>query len=164
MQKAQHNSQSDVQASIEKFVISELTREGYEFDIHPLEKPNFQLDIYAQYNGTTVIGEIYAGIDKLQPAQKKKVIADCFKLVYVEKYLSEKNPLKEIQKLMVFIDEIICNKFTKNEYRADSWVKDSLNLFYIKMKVIKISDLQKANLREAKKRQQIGMTIPTPKK
>lgn len=136
MQKIQHNSQSDVQTSIEGFVISELTKKGYEFDINPLEKPNFKLDIYAQLNGNIVIGEIYAGIDKLQPAQKNKVIADCFKLVSVEKYLIQKNPLKKIQKLMIFVDKIIHKKFNKNEYKADSWVKDSLILFEIEMRTI----------------------------
>ncbi len=142
--KETHLSDSLVQREIEKKVVSKLeiiysckfskTRENskFEFDFLNEEKK--------------IIGEIYAGIDKLSPAQKKKVITDCFKLIAAEKKFDEK-----WNKYIVFIDEKI-----KAAFEGNSWISEAIEEFGIELKIIDLSPEDESKLREAKKKQQLG--------
>ncbi|HEY0046915.1 MAG TPA: hypothetical protein VGB44_09430 [Flavobacterium sp.] len=76
------------------------------------------------------MGEIYSGVDKINAGSRKKVIADCFKLLYAEKLLRTK-----CDKRLVFIDEKIMKVFT-----GDSWVSKAISAFGIETSVYPISD------------------------
>jgi hypothetical protein len=159
MIQSQHLSSSLVQREIEIIIISEMKRDGYIFPENDVLKSNYKLDIHCEYQGNIVIGEIYAGIDTLKAAQKKKVLTDCFKLLFVEKILTEKDSSKKIQKLIIFIDDKIKNKFIDLNSKNDSWVKDAIKTFGIDLKTVNISAEAKEDIRQAKIKQQLGMEI-----
>lgn len=159
-----HNSDSTTQTKVEKTVKAMLTKEGYIFYENLTEKLNYKLDLYGEIEGEIVIGEIYAGIDKILPAQKKKVVNDCFKLVYIEKVLKKDNPLLKIHKIIVFVDDKIKNSFLSSSDKSNSWVKDAIKEFSIDLIKIELNENQIDELRLAKARQKIGMTISNSKK
>ena len=162
-----HNSDSEVQRSIEQIVINKLSK--YNIQKNPEENPNYQLDLYGNLDGEIVIGEIYAGVDKLNSAQKKKIITDCFKLIYIEKYLSEKSykdikPKVKFKKIMVFVDDKIKDIFTTEQDKSNSWIKDALKMFEVDLIKIDLSEAYINLLRDAKLKQRNGMTTFSTKK
>lgn len=159
-----HLSSSEEQTRIESIVISKLIENGYDFSEKQDGNPNYKLDVFCQFEGKLVIGEIYAGIDKLQPAQKKKIVTDFFKLVYVEKLLKEQGSKMEIRKVMFFVDEKLENKFINDKDNSNSWVKDAIKSFGIELITETILEKDKDKLRKAKKGQGEGMKLTNPKK
>lgn len=148
----QHGADSNVQLEIEKNVIEELSKKWKGLKTGSIEvetenkkiKSDFKLDFYLLGEKENVIGEIYAGIDKLNPGQKKKIITDCFKMVYAEQFLG-----KPCEKWLVFVDNKI-----ENAFKTESWIAKAIKLFDIKTYVFKLSNDEENKLRKAKELQQ----------
>jgi hypothetical protein len=137
-----HNADSGTQRKIEKIVVEKLEVEhGCSFS-KTAPNSNFEFDFYNA--DKHIIGEIYAGIDNLSCGSKRKVIADCFKLVAAEKIFGGK-----WCKQIVFVDNNIQKKF-----EGESWINEAIQLFGIKLKTIEIGENDLENLRETKIRQQ----------
>lgn len=142
--KKEHPSNSYVQIEIEKSVVTRL-EEKYKCNFQKkTENLKFEFDFYNE--DERIIGEVYSGIDKLSPASKKKVIADCFKLITAEQMLGGK-----WKKQIVFVDESI-----KKKFEGKSWIAEAIKLFEIELKVIEISEQDKNKLQKVKEKQQIG--------
>jgi len=112
-----------------KIVINEV---GFEFDFFSEDKK--------------IIGEIYAGIDNISPGPIKKVITDCFKMVYAEQLLGF-----SCNKYLVFIDDKIAKKF-----KGNSWASHAIQHFGIEIIVRNINEEDLKLLREERKVQQIS--------
>jgi hypothetical protein len=144
--KKQIGADSSTQREIEKLIIEKITTEGnftsekgtvikgvkFEFDFYNAEKK--------------IIGEIYAGIGKISAGSRKKVITDCFKMVFAEELLGY-----ECDKRLVFIDEKI-----EKAFKGDSWAAEAIRKYKIETKVIIISEENMNELKAAKKLQQIS--------
>ncbi len=144
-------SSSEVQEEVEKNVILKLKEKGYNF--LETEKSNYKLDVYCEFEGKTIIGEIYAGINTINTGSRRKIIMDCFKLVFIENQLK-----KKCEKIIFFVDDSIKKRFEYNDNdKRNSWVKDAIKEFGISLKVIDISEEDKQKLRKAKENQKIGM-------
>lgn len=144
MRKVEHLSDSSVQGKIEIKIVKKLEKDHGCIFSKIRENSRFEFDFFNDEK--KIIGEIYAGIDKLNPAQKKKVITDCFKLVCAEKKFGG-----EWNKYIVFVDEKI-----KNAFIGDSWISEAIKLFEIKLITVDLLPKELDELRLAKKRQQIG--------
>ncbi|WP_418262227.1 hypothetical protein [Flavobacterium faecale] len=140
-----HPSDSAKQREIELFIVNEIAKKEnliFEEKKTIIEEVAFEFDFY--HKEKKIIGEIYAGIEKISAGSRKKVITDCFKLVYAEKLLGY--PCK---KRLVFIDENIKKVFT-----GKSWVANAIKEFGIIIDVIPISQEIMNELIEIKKIQQ----------
>jgi hypothetical protein len=139
-----HPSNSEAQQEIEKKVVEKLTNEYKCTFTRKTENTNFEFDFFNKEK--RIIGEVYAGIDKIKTGSRRKVIADCFKLAAAEKILEG-----EWNKKIVFVDITI-----KEIFEGNSWIKEAINIFNIELMVIDISLEDKDALRTAKKKQQTG--------
>ena len=140
----QHGADSSTQREIEKLIIEKITTEG-NFTSQKttiIEGVKFEFDFYNKEK--KIIGEIYAGIDKINPAQKKKIITDCFKMVFAEELLGYK-----CDKRLIFIDENV-----KKTFIGDSWISKAILKYEIDSKVIEIPEEDMKKLRITKELQQ----------
>ena len=137
---------SSCQREIEKIIVDKIALEkGIEFIKKvTIKSVNFEFDFYNEKE--KIIGEIYAGIDKINPGSRKKVITDCFKMVYAEKLLGY-----PCEKRLIFIDEKIKKVFTR-----DSWIANAIMHYEIKPEVIEIPIVEMNKLRVTKKLQQLS--------
>ena len=100
-----HPSKSDIQIEIELKIIEKIAKD---FQCENIKKPvklkgaecEFEFDLFNE--DKKLICEVYAGIDNLNPGSRKKIIADCLKMIYAESILGIR-----CQKILVFIDENI---------------------------------------------------------
>ena len=136
---------SSCQREIEKLIVDKIALEENKEFIKEVEikSVNFEFDFYNEKE--KIIGEIYAGIDKINPGSRKKVITDCFKMVYAEKLLGY-----PCEKRLIFIDEKIKKVFT-----GDSWIANAIIAYKIDVKVIEIPIVEMNKLRVTKKLQQL---------
>ncbi len=145
-----HPSDSKVQREIEKKIVQLISKElNIVFNenerVTTIEGVKFEFDFYHQEK--KIIGEIYLGIDKkITAGPRKKVIADCFKLVYADKLLGN-----QCTKMLVFVDEN-----TKENFERNSWIAKAIKEYEIKIRVEKIEPSDMDELRDAKRQQQIG--------
>lgn len=147
-----HFSDSTPQREVEKNVLEILQdKYGCEFQ-NKIEGLPFQPDFFNKEK--RIVGEIYAGIDKLNSAQKNKIMADCFKLISIEKILGG-----EWKKYIIVVDNKI-----EESLKRDGWRKKAMEEVGITLQLEKISEKDEKKLREAKKRQQQGMKISKAKK
>ena len=147
-----HLSDSTPQREVEKNVVESLqAKYDCEFQ-NKIEGFPFQPDFFNKEK--RIVGEIYAGTDKLNSAQKNKIMADCFKLISIEKSLGG-----EWQKYIVVIDNKI-----EESLKRDGWRKKAMEEANITLRLEKISEEDENKLREAKKRQQQGMKFSKNKK
>ncbi len=142
--KEKHFSDSSVHIEIEKKVITELEKVHNCKFSKKRENSKFQFDFFNEEK--KIIGEVYAGIEKLSAGSKRKVITDCFKLIVAEKKFGGK-----WKKYLVFIDQKI-----KDSFEGDSWISEAIIEFGIELRKIDLTIEDENNLREAKKRQQLG--------
>lgn len=147
----EHISDSLVQRDIEKIIVEKLAISHNCTFSRKRDGSKFEFDFFNEEK--KIIGEIYAGIDKISPGSKKKVITDCFKLVAAEKKFGG-----EWNKYIVFVDEKI-----KKSFEGESWIKESIKLFGIELETEPLSNEDENKLREAKKRQQQGNQIKVVK-
>lgn len=151
MGKPEHPSNSRVQLEIEKEVVAILSkRDKIDFQTGQIplgiENVNFNFDFHFFSEDLNIIGEIYAGIEKISAGSRKKVITDCFKMVFAEELLGYK-----CDKRLIFIDEDVKKTFT-----GDSWAAKAIEKYKIKPEVIKISEEDLKKLIATKKLQQIS--------
>lgn len=142
-----NGADSRCQREIEKIIVDKIAlEENKEFTKKAtIESVNFEFDFYYGKGKKIIIGEIYAGIDKINAGSRKKVITDCFKMVYAEKLLGY-----PCEKRLIFIDEKI-----KKVFIGDSWIAKAINAYKIDVKVIEISIEEMNKLRVTKKLQQL---------
>ena len=144
-------SSSEVQEEVEKNVISKLKKKGYNF--LETEKSNYKLDVYCEFEGNIIIGEIYAGIRKINTGSRRKILMDCLKLIFIENQLN-----KKCKKIIFFVDDSVKKRFEYNDNdKRNSWVKDAIEKFEIKLETIDISEEDRQKLLKAKDNQRIGM-------
>lgn len=140
--KEEHLSSSQTQRDIEELIVKDLVlRHGCVFG---KKFKGFEFDFFNEKEN--IIGEVYCGIDSISAGSKKKVIADCFKLVAAEKSFDG-----VWKKYIVFVDPKI-----KACFEGNSWVSKAIDAFGIKLETVDLSEEILLKLREAKKRQQIG--------
>ena len=148
-----HQSDSTAQRDNERIIIQKLTDfHGCEL-LNKIEGYSFQPDFFNKER--RIVGEIYCGIEKLKSAQKHKIMADCFKLVAIEKVLGGK-----WEKYIIVVDE----KIKKSLEGEKSWSKLAMDELGITLKLLLPNDKELIDLQKAKERQQIGMTISASKK
>ncbi len=142
-----HLSDSTPRIEVEKNIVESLqVKYGCEFQ-NKIEGLSFQPDFFNKEK--MIIGEIYSGIDKLNSAQKNKIMADCFKLISIEKSLGG-----DWNKYIVVIDNKI-----EESLKGDGWRKKAMEEAKITLLLEKISEEDRKKLEETKKRQQQGMKI-----
>jgi hypothetical protein len=142
--KKQIGADSSTQREIEKLIIEKITTEENFISQKAtiIKDVKFEFDFYN--NEKKIIGEIYAGIDKISPGQRKKIITDCFKMVYAERLLD-----CDCVKMLIFIDENI-----EKAFKGSSWASKAIEEYKIKTRVIKISEGDMKILRTTKELQQ----------
>lgn len=139
-----HPSNSKAQREIEEMIVQSISKKEKCTFIKKvkIKDVKFEFDFYNEEK--KIIGEVYAGIDNISPGSIKKVIADCFKLVYAEKLLGY-----ECNKKLVFIDEKIKGKFAGN-----SWVANAIKEYGIQIHLELVSTLEMVQLKNARILQQ----------
>jgi hypothetical protein len=90
-----------------------------------------------------IIAEIYAGIDNINYGSRKKILADCLRLLYAEKVFGGK-----WTKIIALVDDKIKDAFSEKH-----WEHSIISEFGIKLEVFEIPQSVKGSLREIKKRQ-----------
>lgn len=135
---------SSTQREIEKKIVDKISDdENITFEkTVAIKLVKFEFDFYNQEK--KIIGEIYAGIDSISAGSRKKVITDCFKMVYAEKLLGY-----PCNKRLIFIDKKIEELFTGN-----SWVAKAIVEYDIKVFSVEISEEDMKKLRMTKELQQ----------
>jgi hypothetical protein len=141
-----HNS--GTQLSIESIVIEQL-KKGLKCELSkqtvPIEDTNavFEFDFFNKEE--RIIGEIYAGIDKLKAGQKRKVGNDCFKLISAEKTFGG-----NWNKYIVFVDDNIKKIFDE---RSRSWLSKSIDKWGIKLELVNLTEEKFSEIKKAKDKQ-----------
>lgn len=152
-QQKQIGADSSTQREIEAKIVAKIEKEENfksvkSVTIEYLDSDNLKDEVKFEfdfYNAKKkIIGEIYAGIDKISPGSRKKVITDCFKMVYAEKLLG-----CPCDKRLIFIDEKI-----KSVFEGQSWAAKAIDSYGIEIKVEGISEEDMEKLRDTKKLQQ----------
>ena len=143
-QQKQIGADSSIQREIESNIVAKIEMEENFKSVKKktIEGVAFEFDFYNEEK--KIIGEIYAGIDDISSGSIKKVITDCFKMVYAEKLLGY-----PCEKRLIFIDTKIQKTFDGN-----SWASKAIDSYGIKIKVEEISEEDKSKLRITKKLQQ----------
>jgi hypothetical protein len=142
-----HPSDSKVQRDIEKKIMHSISKKldaTFIEGVTIINGVNFEFDFYDEEK--KIIGEIYSGIDSITAGPRKKVIADCFKLVYAEKLLGY-----VCDKRLVFIDKKIMK-----EFEGGSWVAKAIKSYGIQISFEEIEPSDMVALIEAKQQQQIS--------
>lgn len=141
------NGEISVELDNKKEVVKIITKKGnidFKNEGVPEEKINFNFDFHFFSEDLNIIGEIYAGIEKISAGSRKKVITDCFKMVFAEELLGY-----ECDKRLIFIDEDV-----KKTFIGDSWAAKAIEKYKIKAEVVKISEEDLKKLIMTKKLQQ----------
>lgn len=147
-----HQSDSTTQKNIEKTIIDKLVIfHGCEL-LNKIEGYSFEPDFFNKER--RIVGEIYCGIEKLKSAQKHKIMADCFKLVAIEKVLGGK-----WEKYIIVVDENI----KKSLEVSKTWSKLAMDELGITLKLLLPNDKELIDLQKAKEKQQKGMTTTSSK-
>lgn len=130
--KTAHPSDSSKQREIEQLIVSEISKkENLKFETKKsinIKDVVFEFDFYNEEK--KIIGEIYAGIEKISAGSRKKVITDCFKMVYAEKLIDS-----PCIKRLIFVDKNIEKVFT-----GKSWAAKAIIEFGILIDVIEIPE------------------------
>jgi hypothetical protein len=139
-----HPSDSKVQREIEEMIVQSLSKkENCNFMKKvKIKGIKFEFDFYNEEK--KIIGEVYAGIENISSGSIKKIITDCFKLVYAEKLLGYK-----CSKKLVFIDEKIKKKFEGN-----SWISFAIKEYGIQIHLELLNNLEMEKLKNARIQQQ----------
>lgn len=145
---ADSSTQREIEAKIvAKIEIEENFKSEKNVSIEYIDSNNikdevkFEFDFYNKEK--KIIGEIYAGIGKISPGSRKKVITDCFKMVYAEKLLGY-----PCDKRLIFIDEKI-----KSVFEGYSWAAKAIDSYGIEIKVEGISEEDMEKLKNTKELQ-----------
>jgi hypothetical protein len=110
----------------------------------PLNESGTIIEVDGYDEEQNILCEVYCGIDGMKAGQTKKVITDAFKLI-----LFERVKQKKYQKILLFIDDVVMNKFQKSR----SWYSMAFEVFDIKTITVKIPESIKENLRRVKEKQ-----------
>ena len=150
-----HGSNSSIQSEIEEIIRksrSLVDKFGVEFD-KTVPNQTFEVDLYNKEE--KIIGEIYCGLNPIKSGSVKKVIADCFKLLYVEKLLGG-----SCKKILVFIDKDVMNRFdpknTTSPNQLNSWVKSAIKDYEIEPIFVEIPKTKMDELKEARAKQKVS--------
>lgn len=139
-----HPSNSKVQREIEEMIVQSISKKENCTFIKKvkIKDVKFEFDFYNEEK--KIIGEVYAGIDNLSAGSKRKVITDCFKLIYAEKLLGY-----QCNKQLVFIDEKI-----KGKFEGKSWVSNAIKEYGIQIHLESVNTLEMVQLKNARILQQ----------
>ena len=111
------NHSSTYQTSFEKKILNKYSQDKKQNYLKAKIYENIHADFEDENN--IEIGEIYAGIESLKPGQIKKIIADCFKLNYLNDFLSSSvhivlqasfvraQPVVSVPKLVLFAQQFV---------------------------------------------------------
>lgn len=121
-----NNGEISIELDIETKVVKIIHNKGNVINFKngkpTKETVKFNFDFHFFSDDLNIIGEIYAGINKISPGQRKKIITDCFKMVFAEELLGYK-----CDKRLIFIDEKI-----EKAFKGDSWAAKAIEKFNIK--------------------------------
>lgn len=139
----EHPSNSKVQREIEHKIVKRISkRERFSYVKKTcLKTIDFEFDFYSAER--KIIGEVYAGIEPINPGSVKKIIADCLKLVFAEKLLGSK-----YSKRIVFVDNSV-----KSKFEGKSWAAKAIEQFRIKLSLEPLLKSDRLRLEQARKRQ-----------
>ncbi len=148
MEKSTHPSDSGKQREIEQIIVNEIAqKDNLKFEIKKsinIKDVIFEFDFYNEEK--KIIGEIYAGINNISSGSRKKVLTDCFKMVYAEKLINS-----PCIKKLIFVDEKIKKVFT-----GKSWAATAIREYGILIDVIEIPEASMKELKAAKELQRNG--------
>ena len=113
--------------------------------VHLTSEPKVSIapDLYSESD--KVIGEFYAHIGALKPAQKHKIAADALKMIMLEKDKGQK--FRKI--IFVCCDEV------KKYLEGKSYLAAALRTFGVKVEIIRLSEEQRQKIIAAQKRQKM---------
>ena len=113
--------------------------------VHLTSEPEVSVapDLYSESD--KVIGEFYAHIGALKPAQKHKIAADALKMIMLEKDKGQK--FRKI--IFVCCDEV------KKYLEGKSYLAAALRTFGVKVEIIRLSEEQRQKIIAAQKRQKM---------
>ncbi|CAN5357999.1 hypothetical protein BH11PLA2_BH11PLA2_38240 [soil metagenome] len=89
-----------------------------------------QIDGYYQDSKRRVLVESFARTKQIKPGQKRKILADMLKLIFVAQSLLEQEPDLLIEKHLLFQSEQVANSFT-----GYSWAARACEMFRIHIQV-----------------------------
>ena len=134
------NHSSTYQTSFEKKILNKYSQDKKQNYLKAKIYENIHADFEDENN--IEIGEIYAGIESLKPGQIKKIIADCFKLNYLNDFCFEQKRKKIIL--------VICEQIQTQLTDGKSWYSRAINFYNITVDFVKMEDADIAYLREIK--------------
>ena len=133
------------QQEAEGFLVAALSnRAGVELRRRDFEDPEGEwLEVDGYCDSPLILCEAWAHLGRPKSAQKNKVMADAFKLLYLERLIS-----KPAQKVLLFADEAAARHF-----RGRSWMARALKAYGIEVQVVELPEEIRAAVRKAQQRQ-----------
>lgn len=135
-----NDSDSSVQREVEEYVLHNKGLKPLEESLK-IDGVEFLFDGYSE----NAVAEVYAGLDKLLAGQKRKIAQDILKMVLYEKLSGKKGLLKSIILVDHKIEQIL------NE--GNSWLSKAIEVYNIKIEVVKLPPEMYRELVKAKNRQ-----------
>ncbi|MEW4490469.1 hypothetical protein AB1L42_20455 [Thalassoglobus sp. JC818] len=149
--KQTHDSDSKSQREVEVELVARLGK-FLGVSLRPmsisLDGCHIQLDGHYEDEKRCVAAEAFSRIGTLRSGQRRKIMTDIFKLVFLD-YMSD----KEVEKYLVFADEK-----SATFLQGKSWAAKALNAFDIKIYIASLPDASVKRLLDARDRQIRGMT------
>lgn len=152
-----HQSDSKVQRELETLLVQAAgkhTSTTLEPKVLELDGATVNLDGYAvdESNERIVLAEAYARTEKLKPGNKRKVLTDVLKLLYVRDALAEMHPGWRVRLYLVLSSELVAA-----EFRGKSWAAKALQRFGVVVLVHEFSEEELKRLATAVAAQREGM-------
>ena len=122
-------------------------RHGIKFD--PDGKNNLLgviVDGYWEEGNDVIIVEVWAHVGPAKPSQKKKVLTDVFKMVYIRKKLEAEE--RNVKSYMVFVDDIAARVLN-----GLSWGSKAAKEFKVESEVIPLTEAELSLIKKAQKDQ-----------
>jgi hypothetical protein len=139
-----HTSDSTEQRNAEQSTIEALAvtlRVELKPRVIQLDKAKVQIDGCSA--NQRIMAEVYSGMGVPKPGHVKKVLADAFKLIAVERFLQE-----PIDKYLCFIDAESYNYFAKGH-----WYSEAFETFGVKATLVELPVDVIESVKEARSRQ-----------
>jgi len=116
-----------------------------------LDDATVELDAFGEGGGRCVVAEVFARLAKPKAGQKKKILTDALKLVFVCESLRQQNPDQKVEAYLVFASDKVERAVT-----GEAWAAAALRKFGIKTKLIELTEPLKTQVAETEKLQATG--------
>jgi hypothetical protein len=142
-----HKSDSSEQRSAESRILQRYGESrGVTLTAEEITLPSgarIQVDGVGNDGEKLILCEVFAHQGTPKPGQKKKVVADAFKLVYAEKDLD-----RDCEKILLFADET-----AEAAFRGKAWFAMAFKAFGVETKTVDLPLAERNELRAAQTRQ-----------